>query len=190
MEDRRSPGIFLMPRPLGLRTSLNRYSLSAGNFDGPDLDRRKQAARCLRGGHRLPPRMGGVLRFIAARRPRRKIGFECGQSEIFPFPGVVQERAALTGAEGRGLTVQGSYRAISAHAFQNGIPARMHERSPPVVPLARDDLGRQRFSISLARPAESPNGFRTLDGPAASSVMAFDPAKVSAFALFGRGRSH
>jgi hypothetical protein len=105
---------------------------------------------CLRGGHRLPPRGGvwGVLRlFDVARCTRRKIGFKCGQGEIFPFLGVIQERASLKGAEGRGLTVQGSYRAISAHVFQDDFPARMHDRSPRSFPLLVMTLGDNNFQF-------------------------------------------
>jgi hypothetical protein len=60
---------------------------------------------------------------------------------------VVQEGAALTGAEGCGLTVQGSNRATSAHVFQDDFPARMHERSPRSCPLLVTILGDNDFQF-------------------------------------------
>jgi hypothetical protein len=115
----------------------------------------------LRGGHRLPPRVGvgGVLRlFVVARPTRHKIGFEYGQSEIFPFPGVVQERAALQRAKGRGLTVQRSYRATSAHVFQDDFPTRRHERSPQSFPLLVTILGGNDFQL-VSAPGRKPEWF-------------------------------
>lgn len=105
---------------------------------------------CLRGGHHLPPRVGvwGDLRlFVVVRRAGHKIGFELRQRAIFPFLGVVQERASLQGAEGRGLTVQRSYRAIFAHVFQDDLPIHVHERSPRSFPLLATTLGDNDFQF-------------------------------------------
>jgi hypothetical protein len=127
--------------------------------------------RCASGGalrrsHRFPPRIGiyDDLRLsIVVRSVGHKVGFEFRQREMLPFPGLAQERASLNGAEARGLTVQRSYRAISAHVFQDGFPAGMHECDLPCFPFARHKCRPKRFSISLARFAESPNGFSTVD---------------------------
>jgi hypothetical protein len=49
----------------------------------------------LRGGHRLPSRVGtwGQLRFLIVARPggRHEVGFEFRQSEIFPFLSLVEK---------------------------------------------------------------------------------------------------
>ena len=62
----------------------------------------------LRGGHRLPSRVGvwSYLRLLVRVQPTgHKVGFEFRQREIFPFLSLGQERAALRGTEGRCLTV-------------------------------------------------------------------------------------
>ena len=90
----------------------------------------------LRGGHRPPSRVGvwGYLRLLVTVQPTgHKVGFELCQRENFPFPSLAQERTALKGTEGRGLTVQRSYRAISAHVFQDGFPTRMHDLTLPCL---------------------------------------------------------
>jgi hypothetical protein len=103
------------------------------------VDRLDDCAGCgvlnvyLRGGHRFPSRVGvwGDLRLVVVRRTDRKVGFKCRQRAIFPFLSLAQERAALKGTEGRGLTVQRSYRAILAHIFQDDFLTHMHELTLP-----------------------------------------------------------
>ncbi len=114
-------------------------------FSGPPLG----LGWYLRGGHRrLPSRVGvwGDLRLlVVVQRTGHKVGFEFCQREIFPFLSLAQERAALKGTEGRGLTVQRSYRAISAHVFQDDFPTRMHEHSPLSFPLLITTVGHNDF---------------------------------------------
>jgi hypothetical protein len=89
----------------------------------------------LRGGHRLPSRVGvwDDLRLVVVRRIDRKVRFKYRQREIFPFLSLAQQRAALKGTEGRGLTVQRSYRAILAHVFQDDFPTCMHDLTLPCL---------------------------------------------------------
>jgi hypothetical protein len=54
-----------------------------------------------------------------------EVGFELRHCEMFPFLGLLQERPALKGTEGRSLTVQRSYRAVSAHVLQDGFPLHL-----------------------------------------------------------------
>jgi len=49
-----------------------------------------------------------------------EVSFELCYCETFPFLGLLQERPALKGTEGRSLTVQRSYRAVSAYILQDG----------------------------------------------------------------------
>lgn len=91
--------------------------------------------RRLSSGHRLPSRVGiydDVGRSIIVQRIGREVGFKFGQRQTFPFPGLAQKRAPLIGTEARGLTVQRSNGSISAHVFQDGFPARMHEFGLPL----------------------------------------------------------
>jgi hypothetical protein len=104
-------------------------------LDGPlryGESSRLETIPSLRGGHRLPSRVGvwNDLQLVVVRRAGRKVGFKYRQREIFPILSLAQEGAALKGTEGRGLTVQGSYRAILAHVFQDDFPTHMHELTP------------------------------------------------------------
>ena len=90
-------------------------------------------------GHFLPlcVVVSGDLRlFIAVPCTGHKVGFELRQREIFPLISLIQERVPLKGTEGCGLTVQGSYRAIPAHALQDGVPTRIHELIPLSFPFS------------------------------------------------------
>jgi hypothetical protein len=57
---------------------------------------------------------------------------------MLPFLGLAQERAALNETEANGLR----YKEViaSAHVFQDGLPARIHEFDLPCFPLARPQV--------------------------------------------------
>jgi len=76
-------------------------------------------------------------RVILLQCTGHKVGLEFRQREIFPLLSLGQKRASLKGTEGRRLTVQRSYRAISAHVFQYDFPTRRHELTlPPFFPCS------------------------------------------------------
>src|SRR5882724_9128419 len=60
-----------------------------------------------------------------------EIGFEFFDRQTFPLLGLIQQRPALKGPEGRSLTVQGSGGAIAAHLLHDGFPIPDHELIPP-----------------------------------------------------------
>jgi hypothetical protein len=73
-----------------------------------------------------------------------EVGFELCYCATFPFLGLLQERPALKGTEGRSLTVQRSYRAVSAHILQDGFP--LHPCKSPFA-RSRRERAAKRFSI-------------------------------------------
>jgi hypothetical protein len=94
--------------------------------------------------HRIPANTSDTLGQLGASKPAQlrfsryfpslvvgpavadlEVGFELRHCEMFPFLGLLQERPALKGTEGRSLTVQRSYRAVSAHVLQDGFPLHL-----------------------------------------------------------------
>ena len=129
------PGLFLLEKSAYRRRGTADAFFEAVRCHPLDCagDLRSALLTHLRGGHHLPSRVGVWvdLRLVVVRRTGRKVGFKYRQREIFPLLSLGQKRASLKGTEGRGLTVQRSYRAISAHVFQDDFPTRMHELTLP-----------------------------------------------------------
>ena len=53
----------------------------------------------------------------------REVGFEFSHRELFPFAGLPEQRPALVGTVGRGLTIQRGDRAIPPYVFHDSFPA-------------------------------------------------------------------
>jgi hypothetical protein len=118
------------------------------------------------GGNRLPSRLGAwsdlQLLIVVWAIADGEICFELGDGEMFPPFGLVQERPSLKWTQGRSLTAQRSYGAISAHVFNNNFPVHEHEF---VLPLFASEWLHCWITIFdwLVRLTENSNGFRTPD---------------------------
>ena len=70
--------------------------------------------------------------------------------ETFPTFSLVQKRPFLKRTQGRSLTTQGSYGAISAHIFHNNLPIHDHELFSPCFASEWSHLPDKDFRLVTA----------------------------------------
>src|SRR5437763_1214649 len=79
--------------------------------------------------------------------------------ETVPPFSLVQKRPLLKRTQGRSLTAQRSYGAISAHVFHNNLPIHDHQSFSPLW-IRVVTFARQGFSIGYWGGGAGSNGFR------------------------------